>query len=556
MLTRIEIRDFAIIDHLAIDLAPGLTVLTGETGAGKSILLDALGLCLGDRADTSMVPEGASRSEIHVAFDTTDTPSARAWLAAAELDADEECLVRRVLQANGRSQAWINGHPVTRQQLEQLGRRLIGIHGQHAHQALMQTSAQRRALDSFAGHDAMLQQVATSHEQLQAIATEIDSLSGGAHDHQDRMDLLRYELDELERDALEPGAFAELEHEQRRLAGAGEIISACQQSLALLYDGETTALSLTAAAERALEPHLDVDSVLAEARELLATGQVHLEEACQGLRHFADRLEMDPERLQAVDDQLSRLHDLARKHQVEPEDLAGHARALRGELTRLESADTRLIELQAERAQIHDAYSAAARALSQSRQAAATTLAERVDALLAELGMAGAALRIVVEHDPAAAPARHGSDRVRFDVRTNPDQRPAPLHKIASGGELSRIGLALEVATADTTELPALIFDEADAGIGGGVAEVVGRQLRALARHHQVLCITHLPQVAAQGTQQLQVEKRQRDDGRTVTDVRALDADERSREIARMLGGLEITDKTLNHAREMLERAG
>ena len=556
MLNRIEIRDFAIIDELAIDLHPGLSVLTGETGAGKSILLDALGLCLGDRADTSMVPETATRSEIHVIFDVSDTPRAKAWLAEENLDEDNECLLRRVIQGNGRSQAWINGRPVTRYQLEQLGSLLVGIHGQHAHQALMRPEMQRRTLDGFAGHGDKLEAVSTLHAQWQGVEAEIRSLSGGDGDHQDRMDLLRYQLEELDEKALTEAAFAELEQEQRRLAGASEIITACQQALELLHEGDTTAQTLIAAAERALDPHLDVDTALTEARDLLATGQVQLEEACQGLRHFADRLEIDPERLQVVEDTLSRLHDLARKHQVEPEGLAAHAESLRDELNRLESADSRLLELHAERDRLLDEYRSAAASLSESRREAARQLGGRVDDLLAQLGMAGAQLTIVVDPDSEAAPAAHGTDRVRFDVRTNPDQRPAPLQKIASGGELSRIGLALEVATADTAELPALIFDEADTGIGGGVAEVVGRQLRALARHHQVLCITHLPQVAAQGTHQLQVEKRQRDDGRTVTDVRQLCADERTSEIARMLGGLEITEKTLNHAREMLERVG
>ncbi|MEX0430471.1 DNA repair protein RecN [Spiribacter insolitus] len=554
MLNRIEIRDFAIIDELTIDLHPGLSVLTGETGAGKSILLDALGLCLGDRADTSMVPEAAKRSEIHVIFDVSDTPRARAWLTEENLDEDNECLLRRVIQSNGRSQAWVNGRPVTRHQLEQLGRLLVGIHGQHAHQALMRPEIQRRTLDGFAGHANKLEPVSSLHARWQRVEAEIRSLSGGDGDHQDRIDLLRYQLEELDEEALTEEAFSQLEQEQRRLAGASEIIIACQRSLELLYEGETTAQTIIAAAERELDPHLGVDSALAETRDLLATGQVQLEEACQGLRQFADRLEMDPERLQVVEDQLSRLHDLARKHQVEPEGLAAHAEALRDELNRLESADSRLLELHAERDRILDDYRNAAAILSESRRTAAMQLGERVDDLLAQLGMTGAELTIVVDPDSEAPPTAHGTDRIRFDIRTNPDQRPAPLQKVASGGELSRIGLALEVATADTAELPALIFDEADTGIGGGVAEVVGRQLRALARHHQVLCITHLPQVAAQGMHQLQVEKRHREDGRTVTDVRPLSPEERTRELARMLGGLEMTEKTLNHAREMLER--
>ncbi|AGY91991.1 hypothetical protein SPICUR_05075 [Spiribacter curvatus] len=556
MLNRIEIRDFAIIDYLGLNFEAGLTVLTGETGAGKSILLDALGLCLGDRADTSMVPEAAKRAEIHGLFDVTDTPGARAWLADESLDEDDDCLIRRVVQRNGRSQAWINGRPVTRYQLEQLGARLMGIHGQHAHQALMRTDMQRRTLDGFAAHPEHLARVADLHARWRGVNAEIESLSGGSADHQDRIDLLRYQLHELDDAAPSAEEFADLEREQRRLASAGEIMAACQRSLETLYDGEVSAQSLIASAERDLQPHLDVDTQMSDIQQLLATGQVQIDEASQALRAFTDHMEMDPQRLQTVEDRLSQLHDLARKHQIEPEDLAPHTEQLRHELERLESADERLVALQAEQAALVADYRLAAEQLSDSRQSAAAALGERVGELLGELGMAGAQLIIVVEPNLDAAPTEHGADRVRFDIRTNPDQRPAPLQKIASGGELSRIGLALEVATADTAELPSLIFDEADTGIGGAVAEVVGRQLRALSQHHQVICITHLPQVAAQGMHQLQVEKRQTETGRTVTDVQVLSEDQRIDEIARMLGGLAITEKTLNHAREMLDQAG
>ncbi len=555
MLKRIEIRDFAIIDQLELDWGPGLTTLTGETGAGKSILLDALGLCLGDRTDRSMVPEEAGKSEVHGLFDVGDTPRARAWLSEESLDEDDECLIRRVVQSNGRSQAWINGRPATRYQLEQLGALLMGIHGQHAHQALMRPDTQRRTLDGFAGHPERLEAVAELARRWRRVNAEIESLSGGSADHEDRIELLRYQLDELDDAAPSAEEMAELEREQRRLAGAGEIITACQRSLEALYDGETSAQSLIASAERELSAHGDVDTRIDEVQQLLTNGQVQIDEACQGLRHFADQLEMDPERLEAVETRLSRLHDLARKHQIEPEALAEHAEALRAELERLTSADERLVTLKAEQASLLADYAEAARGLSESRKAAAVTLSERVGELLSELGMAGAALIIAVEPDEQANPTEQGADRVRFDVRTNPDQRAAPLQKVASGGELSRIGLALEVATADTAELPSLIFDEADTGIGGAVAEVVGRQLRALSAHHQVICITHLPQVAAQGMQQLQVDKRQNESGRTVTDVQPLIGDQRVHEIARMLGGLEITENTLNHAREMLDQA-
>ncbi|MEX0450832.1 DNA repair protein RecN [Spiribacter sp. 218] len=556
MLNQIQVRDFAIIDRLEIDLETGLTALTGETGAGKSILLDALGLCLGDRADTAMVANDAERSEVHVRFDVSDTPAARHWLGEEGLDEDDECLLRRVIHRNGRSQAWINGRPATRAQLEALGEYLVGVHGQHAHQALMRADNQRRSLDGFAGNLAERDRLASAYAGLRAVDDEIERLSGGHEDHQDRMDLLRYQLEELEAEALEADALHALEQEHRRLAGAEDILNACHTSLAMLYEGETTAQSIIAQAERSLEPHTDADQALAEACDLLANGQVQIEEACQSLRHFADRLEMDPQRLEEIDQKISRLNDLARKHHTEPEALTGLAAALRDELEALENADTRLADLQQQRQALVADYHQAAAALSATRQTAAAALEERVNALLAELGMGGAALLIRLEYNADGEPGPNGLDRVGFDVRTNPDQPAAPLSKVASGGELSRIGLALEVATADTAELPTLIFDEADTGIGGAVAEVVGRKLRELAGHHQVLCITHLPQVAAQAHHQLQIEKQQNPDGRTVTDVQPLDTEARTRELARMLGGVEITDNTLSHAREMLERAG
>ena len=555
MLSDIQIRDFAIIDSIDISLDAGLTTLTGETGAGKSILLDALGLCLGDRADTAMVPERAERSEITVRFSTHDSPNARDWLDAESLAEDDECLIRRVIYQTGRSQAWINGRAATRAQLESLGATLVGMHGQHAHQALMRADVQRRTLDNHAGHVELLQQVAAHHADWQAIDAQMAELAGGSTDHQDRMALLRYQLEELDANALTAEAFTALEQEQRRLASAGEILATCQAALDRLYDNEASAHSALASASRDLEPHLDTASALGEAHELFMSAQVQLQEGCQALRQFADQLEMDPARLSAVEQQLSALHDLARKHHVEPEQLAAHAMTLRNELERLESADSRLIELAERKQHTLAAYQDAAAALSASREQSAQALASEVNALLGELGMAGAALLIGVDTDPDAAPSPHGADRIRFQVRTNPDQPPGPLNRVASGGELSRIGLALEVATAHTAELPCLIFDEADAGIGGAIAEVVGRKLRELAGHHQVLCITHLPQVAAQGMQQLQVEKHQTNDGQTRTALRGLSHEEREQELARMLGGVEITEKTLTYAREMLAKA-
>jgi len=555
MLRHIHIRDFAIIDEVELELAPGMTALTGETGAGKSILLDALGLCLGDRADTGAVPDHAERSEIHVSFDVARNPSARDWLAEQSLDAEDDCVLRRVIQRGGRSQSWINGRPVPLQQLGELGSHLIEVHGQHAHQSLTRADTQRETLDAFAGHGSRLARVRELHAEWRRIGDEIRRLEGGQGDYDDRLELLRYQVGELDDLGLDAEGIRELEQEQRRLAGAGDILTACQASLADLYDEEPSAQGLLGGAQRRLEDFLDADPALQEAYDLFATAQVQLQEGCQALRHFADHLEMDPERLAWVEGRLGELTDLARKHRVAPEGLPEQREALRAELETLENAESRLAELHREREAVAEAYREAAAALSAARQDAAARLADEVSGLMRELGMPGGELLIRVEHDADARPASHGLDDVRFEVRTNPDQRPGPLSKVASGGELSRIGLALEVATADIARIPSLVFDEADSGIGGAIAEVVGRKLRALGEHHQVLCITHLPQVAAQAHHQLQVEK-ELAGGRTRTGVRRLQGDDRTQELARMLGGMEITENTLNHAREMLERAG
>lgn len=553
MLTRITIRDFAIIDTLDIELSEGLSVITGETGAGKSIVLDGLGLCLGDRADTSMVPEGATRSEVMVTFDLTDNPQAQQWLSAEALDDEEHCLIRRVIHQNGRSQASINGRPVTRSQLESLSSLLVGIHGQHAHQQLLKPAIQRRTLDNYADHTRALDNVGSVYRQLQSVIAEIEQLGGG-EDQADRKALLRYQLEELDGCALTPAAYAELNQEQKRLASAGELIETCQHVLETLYDSDTAVHTMLASAQRQLSAHEGSDPAIAEANELFANAMVQTQEGCQQLRHFADGLEIDPQRLSEVDQKLSQLSDLARKHQTDPEELVAVADRIRSTLEALESADSRLTELAEKKAQLSAEYRKASADLSASRQKAAERLSAEVNTLLGELGMPGAALLIGVAYNPDSAPTQHGQDEVQFDVRTNPDQTAGPIQRVASGGELSRIGLAIEVATARTAEIPCLIFDEADSGIGGAIAEVVGTKLRLLAQHHQVICITHLAQVAAQGHTQLQVEK-QHQQGRTRTLMRILDEKERLEEIARMLGGVEITPATRDHAKEMLTRA-
>jgi len=555
MLTHIHIRNFAIVDDLELELAGGMGALTGETGAGKSILLDALGLCLGDRADSEAVASGADRAEINVRFNLSATPDAEAWLAEQALDAEGECLLRRVVQRNGRSQAFINGRPVPVQSMAELGDLLVDIHGQHAHQSLMKRDTQRDVVDRYGGHDELLQRVTGLHRSCREIRDEIQQLEGGQEDYGDRLELLRFQVEELDALDLTVEEIEALDSEQRRLAAAGETLEAAQQLLGMLYEDDQSAQASLSAATRRLEAYAELDGNLDNALQLFHEALVRVEEGCNALRHYADNLDMDPSRLQWVEERIGTLHDLARKHRGSPEELPGRLDELRGELERLESAENRLGELNGQLEEQENAYRAAAVELSYARQRAATELADRATEIIQQLGMPGGELNIRVDLAEEGRISSNGLDTVTFEVRTNPDRPYGPLSRVASGGELSRIGLALEVVAARATRIPTLIFDEADTGIGGAVAEVVGRKLRELGEQRQVLCVTHLAQVAAQAHHQFQVSKATVD-GRTRTSVHRLSEQERAEELARMLGGMEITENTLRHAREMLERAG
>ncbi|NLO79681.1 MAG: DNA repair protein RecN [Xanthomonadaceae bacterium] len=553
MLSHIHIRNFTIVETLELDFAEGMSALTGETGAGKSILLDALGLCLGDRAEADMIRAGADKAEVTAIFRIAPDSDAARWLQDNDLATNDECMLRRVIHANGRSRGFINGTPVPVQMLRELGEFLVDIHGQHAHQSLFRRDAQRDALDGFGQHEAELAAVAQAHQKLTAIEAEIRSLDGDS-DYRDRLELLRFQVEELSALKPTPDGIAELDSEQRRLAAAGDLLATAQRIIDLLYEGESSVQQALAHAAGALQRLLKTDPELNEPYALLSSALIQIQEACDSLRRYADGLELDPERLAWVEEQLGLLNDLARKHRVRVEELPEWLEALSRELARLENAEQRLAELQQERTAADAAYRKAAAALSRARQKAAAALAERVTRFIHELGMPGAEFTVNVNHDADGRPARHGLDSVEFLVRTNPGLPMGPLTRIASGGELSRIGLAIQVATAKSGRIPTLVFDEADVGIGGAIAEVVGRQLRLLGNDRQVLCVTHLPQVAAQAHHHFQVSKHT-DGDRTYTQVRPLGLEERIQEIARMLGGVEITDQTIGHAREMLATA-
>lgn len=555
MLTQLRIRDFAIVEALELELATGMTAVTGETGAGKSILVDAIGLLLGDRADSGVIRHGADRADLSAAFDLERLPAARTWLAERDLDRDRECHLRRVVAAgNGRSRNYINGVPQPAQALRELGELLVDIHGQHEHQSLLRREAQRQLLDDYAGHQALAATVTEQCRTWMRLRQELRQLQQAGSDRDARLDILRHHLRELAALNLAEGEVAELESEQRRLAHASQLLETGQQLLNSLTESDETAIAdRLNLSLRELDGLIRLDARLTPVSELLNAALIQLQEASSELRGYVEALDLDPAHLTRVEQRLTAAHHLARKHRLAAEELPGLRARFEAELDTLEHSETRLESLQQAVQDALTGYRASAGQLSEQRIAAAQDLGERISKALAGLGMPGGRFAIALERLDKPTPA--GLETVEFQVSANPGQPLRPLSKVVSGGELSRISLAIQVITAHAARIPTLIFDEVDTGIGGGVAEVVGKQLRELGGNRQVLCVTHLPQVAAQAHQQFKVEK-QTDGERTHTQVLTLDASERVTEIARMLGGLELTAHTLAHAREMVAKAG
>lgn len=554
MLTHLHIRDYAIIDELELDLNGGMTALTGETGAGKSILVDALGLALGDRADSGVVRHGRERADISASFDITALPELAAWLAEHGLDADGECVARRLVTAEGRSRGFVNGHTVPMQTLQQLGAWLVDIHGQHEHQSLLRREVQRQLLDDYAGHGPLLSELATCFRTWQTLDRRLAELRAAAASRDARLDLLRYQVQELAALAPGDGEFAELEQEHARLHHAQRLLETAQRNLQRLYDDDDALVSALDHGAAELEQVRRYDARLETPLQLMREAAIQLGEAAAELRDYLATAELDPARLAEVDERMQALADAARKHRIEPEALPALHRRLADELAALEHGDVELEQLARDAKQHAQHYRELARTLGDGRAAAAERLAGEVGARLQELGMPGGRFGIALEPRAADDYAAHGMEQVEFQVAANPGQPLRPLTKVASGGELSRISLAIQVVTSRCLRLPTLVFDEVDVGIGGGVAEIVGRQLRALGTTHQVLCITHLPQVAALAHHHLQVRKRT-DIDTTATTITPLAGAERHEEIARMLGGVEITKQTRAHAREMVARA-
>lgn len=551
MLIHLTIDNFAIAERLDCELAPGMTALTGETGAGKSILLDALGLALGDRADSNAVRQGCERADVHAAFDISRLPAARDWLAERELLDGPECLLRRTVTVEGRSRGFINGRPSTLPDLKALGELLVEIHGQHAHQSLLKKPHQRRLLDAYAGTETLAEQVRDTALRHHRVAETLAQAISQQDEHDARVQLLRYQIAELDELALDGDELAALEAEQRELSNGEQILRSSQQALALCKEGEINTLSILNQAVRALQQAGSQHKSLTEAEQMLNTALIQVEEASQELQRYLDQFELDPERLEAVHNRLSAIYDIARKHRTAPEQLPALHSSLAEELEGLTGGSASIDALQVELDRLDSCYEEQTGALSRQRRSAAARLEKQVEKQLKQLAMGGCRFRVnLAERDPGAIHP-HGREEIELLISTNPGTEPQPLAKIASGGELSRISLAIQVVAAQTSATPTLIFDEVDVGIGGATAEIVGQLLRSLGERGQVVCVTHQPQVASKAHQHLKVEKITRKQDVQVS-LRALDEEGRVAEVARMVGGLTVTDQSLAYAREMV----
>ena len=555
MLKHLDIRDLVIVESLELEFSSGLTVLTGETGAGKSILLTALGLALGDRADSAYVRPGAPRAEINLGFDLMDCPASRSWLEQNELAEGEDCLVRRIITADGRSRAFVNGRPVTLQALQELGGGLVEIHGQHAHVRLSSAQEQRRLLDAAAGNAELLARVEDLYRRWRRLSDELKRQSSLALDRTARLELLQFQVEELEQQDIAALNYAVLTEEHSRLANVDRILELGQAVLNQLYEDD--AHSVNALLSQALHAMTELGrlaSCFDELRGLLEDAQVQVKEASLQLRRELEHQESDPSALNRLDQRLADVHRLARKHQTRPEALPELLGGLRSELERLQGGAESLENLREELQAVLATYAGLGEALSRRREAAAIKLEESISCLIRELGMPQGQLKIEIRSEPEREPAPAGRDDVEFLFSANQGMPPRSLGRVASGGELSRIGLAIQVAATHGKSVPTLIFDEVDSGIGGGTAEVVGRKLRLLGGDRQVFCVTHLPQVAAQGHQHLLVQKTGQG-GVVQSSVSAIEGDARVAEIARMLGGSVMTRQTMAHAEEMLRLA-
>ncbi|MEB8194669.1 DNA repair protein RecN [Raoultella terrigena] len=551
MLAQLTISNFAIVRELEIDFHSGMTAITGETGAGKSIAIDALGLCLGGRAEADMVRRGASRADLCARFALKDTPAAQLWLEENQLESGRECLLRRVISTDGRSRGFINGTAVPLSQLRELGQLLIQIHGQHAHQLLTRPEHQKTLLDGYTGEYALTQLMAGHYRQWHQSCRELAQHQQQSQERAARADLLQYQLKELNEFCPQQGEFEQIDEEYKRLANSGQLLSTCQHALTVMADGEEANLqSQLYAAKQLVGELVGMDSKLSNVLDMLEEASIQLSEATDELRHYNDRLDLDPNRLFELEQRISRQISLARKHQITPEELPAFYQALLEEQRLLDDSAGSLESLSQTVVEHHQLALETARQLHAARQRSADELTRLITESMHSLSMPHGVFAIDIAFDERHLTAE-GADRIEFRVTTNPGQPLQPIAKVASGGELSRIALAIQVITARKMETPALIFDEVDVGISGPTAAVVGKLLRQLGESTQVMCVTHLPQVAGCGHHHFIVCK-ETDGEMTETHMHPLDKRARLQELARLLGGSEVTRNTLANAKELL----
>lgn len=550
MLTHLAIKQFTIAEDIEIDLLPGMSVITGETGAGKSLLFDALSLCLGDRAGAQVVRANAKQCQLTAHFDIQSIPEAKKWLEAHDLGAEDECIIRRTISSEGRSRSYVNGTALPLQLTRQLGNCLVNICGQHEHHALLKRDMQLKLLDGFGGHQKLLSKIAEIYKNWQHTQRQLAHLKS-LNQQQAHLDLLRYQVVELNELALGENELSTLETEHKQLSNSESLIQNCQALLAMTQDDDDAILAKMHHALRLCQSVQSIDEKIKSAADLFQSAIIQTEEAHAEVENYLSKLDLDPERLHAVESRLKKIHDIARKHHIKVDDIAGHHQKLLQECSQLESSEEQIVLLENEANDIHEAFLKAAKQLTQKRQKACKTLSAAVNQHIHHLGMPHGQLSVALKNERDPLPTPHGLESCDFLFTANPGQSAQALNKVASGGELSRVSLAVQVITAKAEGTSTLLFDEVDVGIGGGTAEIVGQLLHQLGEQAQVLCVTHQAQVAAIANQHYRVEKRVEKQA-THSQIECLSKKARTQEIARMIGGIELTEQTIAHAEEML----
>lgn len=551
MLRQLVINDLAVIDNLNIDFNSGMTVLTGETGAGKSILLDALGLILGSRADTNLIRGSSEKTDITAIFSIDNNSNVVDRLNEMEINAEDELFIRRTISKDGRSRAYLNNTPVPVQTLRDIGENLIDIHGQHAHQSLSKSKTQRQLLDEFGQYELLLKDVSNIYYEWKNINEELDNFKTEGEDFEARLTLLKYQIEELEQLDIGESEYADLSEEHKRQAHSQRLIESCKKILSDLSESDSAIADRLSHHQREISELCNFDDSLGNISSLLDNASIQIEEASHELKSYVDRFDMDDSQLSTIENRLDKLHELARKHKVKPEALPEHLALLTTQLNHLEGGQEQHELLQKKKLELTEQYFKLAKKLTKQRRTAAVKISTAVTEKMHELAIGGK-FSIDLETVEDEIPHQYGMDKISFLVSTNPGQPLRPIIKVASGGELSRLSLAIQIIGSKDNGVPTMIFDEVDAGISGGVAEIVGKLLHRLAEHRQILCVTHLAQVASCGHHHLKVDKTSKAN-ETFTQVMSLNKNERIDEVARLLAGMEVTNESRANAAQMLE---